>query len=107
MVSGLVLPDFLNFLCSLLSQYTFSSKVVWHMPFICNLEHSVKVSFDSVRIFLIFFYQNSSLSLRLHPLIPMGMCDIELSCLSIRKVDCIVEERERGRLGLLYLSAPR
>ena len=32
---------FLVFLCSLLSQYTFSSKIVWHMSFICNLEHWV------------------------------------------------------------------
>ena len=36
--------DFLIFLCSLLSHYTFSTKIVWHMSFICNLEH-ISVSF--------------------------------------------------------------
>ena len=46
--------DFLIFLCSLLSQYTFSTKIVWQMTFIYTLEHSVQVSFDSVRIHFLF-----------------------------------------------------
>ena len=33
--------DVLVFQCSLLSPYTFSTNIVGHMSFICNLEHSV------------------------------------------------------------------
>ena len=31
--------------------YTPTTKIIWHMSFICSLEHSVQVLLDSVKIY--------------------------------------------------------
>ena len=56
MVLGLLTRISLSFYThySELSHYTFSSKIVWLMSFICNLEHSVEVLLDSLRIYFLY-----------------------------------------------------